>query len=81
LLRTAHELHALHGRAVIQSTQASRLPLWQPFIGNTLQSINLPRHENGLYANDALQFNFGDRQIIVQLSNQEGLELFVYDEP
>ena len=31
------------------------------------------RHESGLYANEALQLEFGDRQIVIELAEQEGL--------
>ena len=75
LLHTATQLQALHGRASIQRLQADTSPLWQPLIGKTLTAIHLPRHESGLYANAALELDFGGSQIVVQLAQKEGLEI------
>ena len=75
LLGTATQLQSLHGRASIQRLQAGASSLWQPLIGKTLAAINLSRHESGLYANTALQLDFGDSQIVVQLAQEEGLEI------
>jgi len=78
LLDVAQRLQALHGRAAIQRMQASTSPIWQPLLGKSLNTINLPRHESGLYANNALQLDFGDRQIVVQLAEKEGLEIMAH---
>lgn len=75
LLDTASRLHALHGQASIQRLQADTSPIWQPFIGKTLTDISLSRHESGLYANTALELDFGGSQVVVQLSPKEGLEI------
>ena len=75
LLDTASRLHVLHGQASIQRLQADNSPIWQSLIGNTLTAINLSRHESGLYANTALELDFGDNQIVVQLAPKEGLEI------
>jgi hypothetical protein len=75
LLDTASRLHVLHGQASIQRLQADTSPIWQSLIGNTLTTINLSRHESGLYANTALELDFGDSQIVVQLAQKEGLEI------
>ncbi len=75
LLDTASRLHVLHGQASIQRLQADTSPIWQSLIGKTLTSINLSRHESGFYANTALELDFGDSQIIVQLAQKEGLEI------
>ncbi len=75
LLHTARELQNLHSQVSIQRLNAGAFPLWQPAIGKNLAAINLPRHENGLFANDALQLDFGSHQLIIQLSQNEGLEI------
>ena len=75
LLHTASGLQNLHGQVSIQRLNAGAFPLWQPAIGKNLAAINLPRHENGLYANDALQLDFGSHQLVIQLSRNEGLEI------
>lgn len=80
LVQTARELQTLHGRVSMQRVNAGSFPLWQPVIGKVLEAIHLPRHENGLYANDALQLDFGERRIIVQLAQREGLELVTSDD-
>jgi hypothetical protein len=78
LLDTARRLQALHGRAAIQRMRANTSPIWQPLLGKTLSDINLARHESGLYANHALQLDFGDRQIVVQLAEKEGLDIVAH---
>lgn len=75
LLDTASRLHVLHGQASIQRLQADTSPIWQSLIGTSLIAINLSRHESGLYANTALELDFGDSQIVVQLAPKEGLEI------
>jgi len=75
LMHTARELQNLHGQISIQRVNAGAFPLWQPLIGKNLAAVNLPRHENGLYANDALQLDFDGSFMILQLSRKEGLEI------
>ena len=75
LLDTAARLQSLHGQPTIQRIRANTSLLWQPLIGKTLTAIHLARHENGLYANNALKLDFGDSQIVVQLAQKEGLEI------
>lgn len=79
LIKTAQKLQELHGEPVIQRIQANAQPLWQGALGKALQSVRLAKHDNGLYRNDALVFDFSTRQILVQLSQKEGLELGEYD--
>lgn len=73
LIDTAHQLQALHGEPSIRRIVAHNSPIWQSVIGRPLHAIRLMRHESGLYANEALQIDFGDRQIVVELAEQEGL--------
>lgn len=75
LLDTAQRLQSLHGYIAIRRIQANTSSIWRPLIGRPLNAIHLARHENGLYANSALQLDFGDRQIVVQLAATEGLEI------
>lgn len=73
LLKTADALRRLHGKVIIQRVNAGNLPLWQPLIGQTLNAVRLSRNEQLLYRNDALLLDFGARQVLVQLSDREGL--------
>ncbi|HMX39772.1 MAG TPA: hypothetical protein PK971_00565 [Saprospiraceae bacterium] len=74
LIETAHQLQALHGKPCIRHIAAHNTSaLWQPVVGRPLHAIHLMRHESGLYANEALQLEFGDRQIVIELAEQEGL--------
>lgn len=75
LLDTAQRLQSLHGYAAIRRIRANTSSIWQPLIGQSLNAIHLARHESGLYANSALQLDFGDRQVVVQLAATEGLEI------
>ncbi len=79
LVKTAEELRALHGRVIIQRVNAGRFPLWEPAVGTVLESIRLSKNEEGLYYNDALVFDFGAHQVLLQLSAKEGLELTVFN--
>ncbi|MBC7777155.1 MAG: hypothetical protein H7246_17115 [Phycisphaerae bacterium] len=78
LVKTAHNLQSLHSEAVIQRIVANVQPLWRDVVGATLQEIRLSRHESGLYQNDALLLNFGEKQILLELSEKEGLILGEY---
>ncbi len=78
LLKTAQALQALHRQMTIQRLAAGAFPLWSDVLGQPLQAVRLTRHESGLYLNDALVFDFGEKQILVQLSPKEGLELGPY---
>ncbi|MFN0033924.1 MAG: hypothetical protein ACKVUS_02585 [Saprospiraceae bacterium] len=75
LLETARKLHELHDEALIQRMAANAQPLWQGAVGAALGGIQLSRHESGLYRNDALLLDFGEKKILLQLSQKEGLEL------
>lgn len=79
LVTTATKLKELHGEALIQRIAANIQPLWREIIGAVLQEIRLTRHESGLYHNDALLFDFGETQILLEWSGKEGLILGVYD--
>ncbi|MDO8365998.1 MAG: hypothetical protein Q7T20_04310 [Saprospiraceae bacterium] len=78
LVETAKKLQLLHSEAVIQRIVANIQPLWRDVVGETLQEIRLSRHESGLYQNDALLLNFGEKQILIELSEKEGLILGEY---
>jgi len=73
LVETARRLQQLHGQAVIQRVPAGGQPLWRGFIGKTLSGIRLSRNEAGLFLNDALLLDFGERRILVRLAEREGL--------
>jgi hypothetical protein len=75
LVETARKLQALHGQAVIERMSADAQPLWAGALGQALQGIRLSRHENGLYRNDALLLDFGEKRILLRLGEREGLEL------
>ena len=60
---------------LIQRISALAQPLWQGATGKILEAIRLSRNEQGLYQNDAVLFDFGSKQILLQLSELEGLEL------
>jgi hypothetical protein len=75
LVKTAETLRSLHGQVVIQRVSAGNLDTWKPAIGQALASVNLTRNEEGLYYNDALQFDFNVRRVEIYLSKHEGLEL------
>ena len=75
LIKTAGELQALHGQQTIQRVQTEGYPLWEPVIDQALQAVRLSRHTSGLYLNDVLNLEFKEREIQVQLSRKEGLEL------
>ncbi|MCC6462014.1 MAG: hypothetical protein IT260_16185 [Saprospiraceae bacterium] len=77
LIRTAQQLQTLHGQVSIQRVNAGAFPLWQPAIGKLLATIRLSRNDAGLYWNDALLLDFGAWQILVQISQKEGLEVGV----
>jgi hypothetical protein len=80
LVETARKLKELHGEALIQRIVANVQPLWNDVIGSTLVGIRLSRQEeNGLYSNDAMLLDFGEKQIMLELSEKDGLELGVYD--
>ena len=79
LVETALKLQALHSEALIQRIIANIQPLWRDVVGLTLEEIRLSRHEKGLYHNDALLFAFGEKQILLELSEKDGLILGEYD--
>jgi len=78
LVGTAQKLREMHGGTLIQRISANNQPLWAGALGEVLQGVQLSRHENGLYSNDVLLLDFGTKQILVQLSLREGLELGEY---
>jgi len=80
LVETAQKLKELHGEALIQRIVANVQPLWNDVVGSVLEGIRLSRQEeNGLYSNDAMLLDFGEKQIMLELSEKDGLELGVYD--
>jgi hypothetical protein len=78
LVKTAQHLQTIHSEAVIQHIVANVQPLWRDVVGASLQEIRLSRHESGLYQNDALLLNFGEKQILLELAEKEGLLLGEY---
>ncbi|MEO6038763.1 MAG: hypothetical protein ABIQ93_10140 [Saprospiraceae bacterium] len=78
LVKTAEALRVLQEKIVIQRVAAETFPLWADVQRKTLAAIQLSKTEQGLYANDALLLDFGEQQILVQLSRQEGLEVRNY---
>jgi len=79
LVETALKLQSFHGEALIQRIVANVQPLWRDVVGATLQEIRLSRHESGLYHNDALLLDFGEKQILLELGEKEGLVLGEFD--
>lgn len=75
---TAKKLHALHGKAVLEKMNANAQPIWAGAPGENLQGIRLNRHESGLYQNDALLLDFGQKNILVRLGERHGLALEIY---
>ena len=73
LVKTARQLQQLHGKVLIQRISAGAQPLWREAVGKTLESIRLSRNEAGLFLNDALLLDFGERRILVRLHEREGL--------
>ncbi len=78
LIKTAQRLQTLHRQVSVQRVSAGAFPLWQPVVGQPLEAIRLSRHESGLYLNDALLLDFGERQVVVQVGLKDGLEVGVY---
>jgi len=78
MVKTAKNLQSIHREAVIQRVVANVQPLWRDVVGTTLQEIRLARHESGLYHNDALLLGFETKQILLELSEKEGLVLGEY---
>lgn len=78
LLKTARALQTLHRQVTIQRVHAGAFPLWEMAVGQILQSVRLSRHESGFYLNDALVLDFGEKQLLLQLSPKDGLELGPY---
>lgn len=73
LLDLAHKLQRLHKKNIIQRVLASAQPLWRDVIDKTLQNFRLSRNEEGLFHNDAVLLDFGERRVLVRLSEREGL--------
>lgn len=73
LLETARRLQHMHGKALIQRVSAGAQPMWRESVGKTLKGIRLSRNEAGLFLNDALLLDFGERHILVRLHEREGL--------
>ena len=79
LVTTARQLQELHGKVLIQRVSAVAQPLWLDVAGKMLDAIHLSRSEAGLYHNDAVLLDFGDKRILVRLSERDGLELAPYE--
>jgi hypothetical protein len=75
LVNTARRLQAIHGAPMIERLSAQSSRIWQDVVGTTLRSVQLTKHENGLYANSAIRFLFDNQQVIVMIGEREGLEL------
>ena len=76
LLETATRLQQLHGQPTIQRIRRSYQGFWTELVGKKLAAIQLARHENGLYLNEALMLDFGATGIVVELPEAgEGLEI------
>ena len=73
LVDTAEKLKRLHGKPVMQRIPAGMQPVWREVTGKILQHIRLSRNEAGFYLNDAVLLDFGDRRVLVRLSEREGL--------
>ncbi len=73
LLETATRLQQLHGKSIIQRVSAVAQPTWRDSVGQVLRDIRLSKNEAGLFLNDALLLDFGDKRILVRLSEREGL--------
>jgi hypothetical protein len=78
LVKTAQNLQVLHSETVIQRIVANVQPLWRDVVGAVLQEIRLSRHESGLYQNDALLLIFGEKQILLELAEKEGMVVGEY---
>ena len=78
MLETASRLKQLHGQPIIQRLPRDGQSIWIGLVGKKLNSIQLARHESGLYQNDALLFHFDTTSILVELTDTgEGLTLKV----
>ena len=76
LLETATRLKQLHGQPIIQRLARDGQSIWADVVGKKLDGIQLARHENGLYLNDAMVLHFDSTHIVVELPEAgEGLEL------
>lgn len=74
LLETASRLQQLHGQPTIQRLPRSEQGFWLKLVGEVLQSIQLSKHQNGLYRNDALMLDFGQARVVLELQEDgEGL--------
>lgn len=79
LVAMAGRLQQLHGQTIIQRYEGASMALWQPLLGDLLRTIQLSRHDSGLYANDALLLDFGPAgRILVHLGKPEGLVVRAY---
>jgi hypothetical protein len=80
LVDTANKLRDLNNRISIQRVLANPHQLWMDVIGTPLESINLTPNEEKYYLNDSLMLDFGQKKIIIQLSQRDGLELIDWHE-
>ena len=78
LVATAEALRKLHGVISIQRVHAGSFPLWLPVQDQSLEAIRLSKQTEGFYLNDALLLDFGVHQVLLRLSEKEGLELIPY---
>lgn len=79
LLRDAERLQALHGERVVTRIQAGDSPYWRPFSGVLLRQVRLTKNPDGLFLNDAVLFDFGEKGgVCVRVSEDEGLSLSVF---
>jgi hypothetical protein len=75
LVEAANSLREINNRISIERILANPYQIWTDVLGKQLESINLTPNEEKYYLNDGLMLDFGFKQIIVQLSQREGLEI------
>jgi hypothetical protein len=75
LVENANKLREINNRISIERILANPYQIWTDVLGAKLESINLTPNEEKYYLNDGLMLDFGFKQIIVQLSQSDGLEI------
>jgi hypothetical protein len=77
LAHVAQSLQALHGEAIIKRLDAHLQPLWAGTVGATLLHVLLSPREDGLYANDALMLDFGQKRVLLAVgqAGEPGIQL------
>jgi hypothetical protein len=75
LVETASSLRDINNRISIERVLANPYQIWTDVLGSKLESINLTPNEERFYLNDGLMLDFGFKQVIIQLSQRDGLEV------